>query len=140
MTDIFSKEQRSYIMAKVKNRNTKPEILVRKYLFSHGFRYRLNVKKLSGKPDIVLSKYKTTIFVNGCFWHGHQNCPNATLPQTNIEYWHDKIQKNITRDKIEQNKLKEEGWNVIIIWECQLKKRNREETLSRLVEKLKSSI
>lgn len=74
------------------------------------------------------------------FWHGHQNCSNATLPQTNIEYWYDKIQKNITRDKVEQDKLKEEGWNVIIIWECQLKKRNREETLSRLVEKLKSSI
>lgn len=140
MADVFSKEQRSYIMAKVKDRNTKPEILVRKYLFSHGFRYRLNVKNLSGKPDIVLSKYKTIIFVNGCFWHGHQNCSNATLPQTNIEYWYDKIQKNITRDKVEQDKLKEEGWNVIIIWECQLKKRNREETLSRLVEKLKPSI
>lgn len=134
MADVFSKEQRSYIMAKVKDRNTKPEILVRKYLFSHGFRYRLNVKKLSGKPDVVLSKYKTIIFVNGCFWHGHQNCSNAILPQTNIKYWYDKIQKNITRDKVEQDKLKEEGWKVIIIWECQLKKRNREETLSRLVE------
>ena len=99
MPDIFSKSKRSDIMSKISGKETKPEILVRKYLFAHGFRYRKNVKKLPGKPDIVLPKYKTIIFVNGCFWHGHENCKKSALPTTNTEFWKEKISANVIRDK-----------------------------------------
>ncbi|MDG6249758.1 very short patch repair endonuclease [Methanocalculus sp.] len=124
MTDIFSKEQRSKIMRNIKSQDTKPELAVRKFLFSHGFRYRLHRKDLPGKPDIVLPKYKTVIFVNGCFWHGH-GCKIGSgkrKPQTNIGYWLPKIEKNIARDKENYAKLTCDGWDVIVVWECQTKK------------------
>lgn len=119
--DIFSKSKRSDIMSKISGKETKPEILVRKYLFSKGFRYRKNVKDLPGKPDIVLPKYKTIIFIHGCFWHGHEGCKKSNLPTTNTEFWSEKIGKNIERDRFNINNLNNKGWKVIIVWQCELK-------------------
>jgi DNA mismatch endonuclease (patch repair protein) len=134
--DTFSKSKRSEIMSKVSGKDTKPEILVRKYLFSKGFRYRKNVNGLPGKPDIVLPKYKTIIFIHGCFWHGHRNCEASQLPESNIEYWTKKISSNIKRDSQNKKTLKTLGWNVIVIWECELKTKNRKKRLSSIVNKL----
>lgn len=136
MTDIFSKDKRSDIMSKISNKNTKPEILVRKYLFANGFRFRINDERFPGKPDILLPKYKTAIFVNGCFWHGHKNCRTAALPTSNADYWANKIASNIERDKKVQIQLEQMGYRVFIIWQCQLKAKEREYTLSNLAEKL----
>lgn len=108
-------------MASVRATETKPEIVVRKFLFSKGYRFRKNVKSLPGKPDIVLPKYKTVILINGCFWHGHKNCEQATLPKSNKIYWTNKINKNIDRDKANIKTLKKLGWKVLTIWECKLK-------------------
>ena len=138
MTDIYSKQKRSEIMSKISGKETKPEILVRKFLFANGFRYRKNDKKLPGKPDIVLPKYKIVIFVHGCFWHGHKGCSKAIKPSTNKDFWNTKIEKNRIRDKKVQETLKEIGWKVIVIWECQL--RNQEllkQTLSKVINKIK---
>ena len=120
MADNHSKEVRSYNMSRIRSKNTKPEELVRKYLFSKGFRYRKNVRTLPGCPDIVLPKYKTVIYVNGCFWHKH-NCPRFVWPATNREYWEPKILRNVERDNENCALLKSQGWNVIIVWECELK-------------------
>jgi DNA mismatch endonuclease (patch repair protein) len=136
MTDTVSKKRRSEIMGNVKGKHTKPELLVRKFLFSKGFRFRVHDKKLPGQPDIKLTKYKTVIFVNGCFWHGHENCRIYVMPKTNVEFWAGKIEKNMSRDKVIIHNLKELGWNVIIIWECSLKKRKMEDTLNSVVEKI----
>lgn len=125
-------------MAQIKSKRTKPEEIVAKYLFSKGFRYRRNVKKLPGSPDIVLKKYKTTIFVNGCFWHKHRNCPDFVLPKSNIEYWTNKLDRNVQRDILNYKQLEMLGWNVIIIWECQLKNNKKEITLNDLYFKLRS--
>jgi len=122
-------------MSKIRSTNTKPEELVRKYLFAHGFRYRKNDKRFPGKPDIVLPKYRTVIFVNGCFWHMH-NCSRSRLPKSNLEYWKPKIQRNIERDSGNYKALKDMGWKVIVIWECELKKRVREETLTSLIQEI----
>jgi DNA mismatch endonuclease, patch repair protein len=136
MPDAFSKEKRSQIMASVRSIETKPEIFVRKFLFSKGFRYRKNDKMLPGSPDIVLPKYKTVIFVHGCFWHGHKNCKASVLPKSNIEYWVSKISSNMNRDKKKNLELKKLGWNVIIIWECQIKNSDiRILKLNKLIEK-----
>ena len=120
--DVHSKEVRSYNMSCIKGKGTKPEEIVRKYLFSQGFRYRKNVKRLPGTPDIVLPKYKTVIFVNGCFWHGH-DCRN-TRPSDNQEYWQKKRERNIRHDKEITALFESRGWTVIRIWECELKKKN----------------
>lgn len=125
-------------MRSVKGKDTKPEMIVRKYLFSKGFRYRLHDKKLPGKPDIKLSKHKTVILINGCFWHGHKNCKIYVMPKTNTDFWYSKIEKNIHRDEKNISKLRKLGWNVIVLWECQLKKKKREKTLNNLVDKIKS--
>ena len=130
--DKHSKETRSYNMSMIKSSGTKPEETVRKYLFSKGLRYRKNVKTLPGKPDIVLPKYKTIVFVNGCFWHGHKDCKYFVLPKTNVEFWTEKITTNIARDEITYKKLQNMGWNVIVVWECELKKDKRENTLEYL--------
>lgn len=132
MTDIHSKEVRSYNMAMVKSKNTKPEIVVRKYLFSQGFRYRVNVSNLPGKPDIVFKKYKIVIFINGCFWHGHENCARSVLPETRREWWANKIQNTKERDMLEYIQLQQDGWLVLVIWECQLKPKKQLETLQAL--------
>lgn len=130
--DNHSKEVRSYNMSQIRSTNSTPETIVRKYLFSKGLRYRKNVKTLPGKPDIVLKKYKTLVFVNGCFWHRHENCKYFVMPKSNTEYWQDKIARNVDRDVSTYQKLSEMGWNVIVIWECELKKAKRENTLECL--------
>ena len=130
--DNHSKEVRSYNMSKIRSVDTKPEGMVRKYLFSKGLRYRKNVKTLPGKPDIVLPKYKTIIFGNGCFWHGHQNCKYFVMTKSNTEYWKNKISNNVARDQNIYEKLSNLGWNILIIWECELKKDKRESTLEYL--------
>lgn len=134
--DIYSKNKRSDIMSKISGKETKPEILVRKFLFLKGFRFRKNVKELSGKPDIVLPKYKTVIFVHGCFWHGH-SCKRGTLPETNHEFWQKKIGRNIERDIHDISELKEKEWNVIVVWQCEIKnKTEREIRLDNLIKEI----
>ena len=138
MTDIFSPQKRSEIMSKVRSKNTKPEITVRTFLFSMGFRYRKNDKRYAGIPDILLPKYKTAIFVNGCFWHGH-TCAKSALPANNMEFWREKITKNRERDTKNQKALRDLGFHVIVIWECELKNRLlREKRLYDLVDEIKS--
>lgn len=136
MADNHSKEVRSMNMSHIRSTNSKPEEIVRKYLFSKGFRYRKNVRALPGCPDIVLPKYKTVIFVNGCFWHKH-DCPRFAWPSSNQEYWIPKIQRNIERDAVNIQELRNLGWNVIVIWECELKKRIREGRLLSLEAEIK---
>ena len=123
-------------MSMIKGKDTKPEINVRKYLFSKGYRFRLHVKELPGKPDIVLSKYKTIILINGCFWHGHKNCRYFKLPITNREFWKEKIEKNIERDKKNKYLLEKQGWKVLVIWECQLKNQKFEGTINKLIKEI----
>lgn len=123
-------------MSQIKSKDTKPEILVRGFLFKNGFRYRLHDKNLKGKPDIVLKNLKTVIFVDGCFWHGHENCKYYVVPKTRTEWWLNKINKNKENDIVKKKELKQQGWNVISIWECELKTDKREKTLSRLVKTL----
>ena len=137
MADIHTPEQRSYNMSRIRGKDTKPEELVRKYLFAHGFRYRKNDARLPGKPDIVLPKYKTVIFVNGCFWHGHSGCRYFVWPKNNADFWKEKIQRNITRDENNYVKLQEQGWKVILIWECELKPKVKNERLSKLCEEIR---
>ena len=117
----MTSQERSRNMAAIKSKNTKPEIAVRKNLHALGYRFRLHRKDLPGKPDIVLPKYKTVIFVNGCFWHQHKGCKYSRLPKTNIDFWKRKLEGNTQRDKLKQSKLKDMGWKVINIWECQTK-------------------
>ena len=125
-------------MSKIKGKDTKSEVSVRKYLFSKGFRYRKNVRKLLGKPDIVLTKYKTIIFIHGCFWHFHQDCKEGHLPSSNIEYWKEKLDKNVERDQKNIFLLASMGWKVIVIWECELKTIPlRNSRLERLIEEIK---
>lgn len=120
-------------MSKISGKETKPEIVVRRFLFSNGFRYRKNDKRYPGKPDIILPKYKTAIFIHGCFWHGH-NCPAGKLPETRKEFWENKIYENVERDKNEQEQLKQLGWKIIVIWQCELKnKKIRDKTLNKLI-------
>ncbi|MCR5298653.1 MAG: very short patch repair endonuclease [Paludibacteraceae bacterium] len=123
---------RSYNMSCIHSKNTKPEKVVRKFLWSHGFRYRLNHPRLPGKPDIVLRKYRTCIFVNGCFWHGHEDCKEFRPPRTNVEFWTNKITRNKRRDKDVQIRLAQMGWHCITIWECELKSNQMEITLESL--------
>ncbi len=125
-------------MSQIKGKNTKPELLVRRFLHSNGFRYKLHDKNLPGKPDIVLSKYKTIIEVQGCFWHAHEGCKYFTFPKSNISYWKEKIDYNIQRDKRNHKKLSQLGYRLIIIWECMLKKDLINETLNELIKKIKN--
>lgn len=130
--DRLTKEQRHRCMSAIRGKNTKPEIVVRKFLFGRGFRYRLNYPRLPGHPDIVLRKYRTAIFVNGCFWHGHDNCKYYRLPKTNVDFWRKKVERNKKRDIEEQRQLASMGWHCITIWECQLKPKIRRQTLESL--------
>ena len=125
-------------MSRIKGKNTKPEEIVRKYLFSKGFRYRINDKRFPGTPDIVLPKYRTVIFVNGCFWHGHEGCRYFVWPQNNADFWKSKIIANIERDRKKESELNERGWKVIVIWECQLKPRSKDDTLKSLIKELEA--
>lgn len=136
MADIFTKRKRSQIMASISGKETKPEISVRSFLFRQGFRFRKNVKTLIGKPDIVLPKHRTIIFIHGCFWHGH-NCMRGTKPTSNIEFWNSKIQGNIDRDKKTISQLKKNSWRVLTIWDCDLKNKERfDSSMKKLIGKL----
>lgn len=132
MSDHLTIEQRHKNMAAVKSKDTKPEMVVRKYLWSRGFRYRVNNPRLPGHPDIVLRKYHTCIFVNVCFWHGHEGCKYYRVPKTNTEFWERKISRNRERDREEQKQLARMGWHCITVWECELKGERREKTLESL--------
>lgn len=134
MADVHSKEARSYNMSRIPNKNTKPEIIVRKYLFAKGFRYRLHDRKLPGSPDIVLPKFRTVIFINGCFWHGHESCKYAAIPKTRTAWWEAKIKKNILNDEMSHSRLTEEGWKIIVIWGCELKPKVETATLNVVAE------
>lgn len=138
--DVHNKEIRSYNMSRIKGKKTKPEEVVAKYLFAKGFRYRRNVKGLPGTPDIVLKKYRTVIFVNGCFWHCHEGCKWFVLPETNAEFWKKKIDCNRERDKQNYKKLQDDGWNVIIVWECEIRHNGRNKRLETLVKEIMRQI
>ena len=138
MTDHLTSEQRHRCMAAIRGKNTRPEMIVRRFLWSRGFRYRLNHPWLPGKPDIVLSKYKAVIFINGCFWHGHDGCKDFVIPKSNTAFWLGKIDKNKERDTLDGVALASAGWKVITIWECELKKSVIEATLDSLVQALVS--
>ena len=137
MADNHTKEIRSMNMSHIRSTNSKPEEIVRKYLFSKGFRYRKNVKKLPGCPDIVLPKYQTVIFVNGCFWHKH-DCPRFVWPSSNQAYWRPKILRNVERDQLSRQELEALGWKVIAVWECELKKKVRDTRLAELEAEIKN--
>ena len=136
MADVHDKKTRSYNMSQIKATDTKPELLVRKFLHAQGFRYKLHDKTLPGKPDIVLPKYKTVIFIHGCFWHGHSNCKYYVVPKTRTDWWVNKINTNSSNDLKAIRALKKEGWKVIMVWECRLKAGKKEKTLSQILKKL----
>jgi DNA mismatch endonuclease, patch repair protein len=138
MADVHSKETRSYNMSRIRSKNTKPELLVRQFLHKNGFRYRLHVKDLPGKPDIVLPKYKTVIFIHGCFWHGHEGCRYFVVPKTRTEWWLNKIQGNCDNDAKAEIALELAGWEIIKIWECELKPTAIQDTLNKLLNRIKS--
>ena len=140
MADNHDKATRSYTMSRIKSSDTKPELIVRKYLHSKGLRFRLHDKNLPGKPDVVLKKFKTVIFINGCFWHNHENCKYGKIPKTKTEWWREKLNKTKERDKKAVEDMKMLGFNVIVIWECSLEKDKREETLENLIIKLKYNL
>lgn len=119
--DTISPEKRSWVMSRIKSTGTKPEMHVRSLLRQNGFHYRLHVSKLPGKPDIVLTKFKTVVEVRGCFWHRHEHCKLSRIPKTNVDFWKEKFRRNVERDKNTEEELKSKGWNVLVLWECQLK-------------------
>ena len=135
--DIKSKDERRYNMSKIRSKNTLAEICVRKYLFSAGFRYRLHSTDLPGKPDLVFKKYRAAVFINGCFWHLHEGCRYFKWPTTNEEFWKNKLTANKDRDLAQYKRLFELGWRIFIVWECELKPKNRQETLKQLSNELK---
>ena len=135
MSYKLTPEKRSWNMSRIKGKDTKIEVEVRKYLFSKGYRFRKNDKRYPGKPDIVLPKYHVAIFVHGCFWHRHEGCKDATTPKTRTEFWLEKFDKNVKNDQIKQEKLRELGWKVIVIWECELK-RSFQETMDKVEKEL----
>lgn len=137
MADHISPEHRSWNMSRIKGKDTKIEVKVRSWLFARGFRFRKNDKRYPGKPDVVLPKYKTVIFINGCFWHRHEGCKYATMPKTRVDYWNAKFERNIMKDKWNVNQLEKMGWKVIILWECELKKDDFDERMKCLEKEIK---
>jgi DNA mismatch endonuclease (patch repair protein) len=140
MADVHNKATRSYNMSRIRGKDTKPEMIVRKFLFARGFRYRLHSKKLLGKPDIVLPMYKTVILIHGCFWHGHEECKYSVVPKTRTEWWIEKIGKNKANDERVISFLRDTGWQVIIIWGCDLKSGKENAVLSKLAAQIKQQI
>lgn len=136
MTDVHDPRTRSYNMSRIKSKNTKPELIVRKFLFSRGFRYKLHDRSLPGKPDLVFPRFKTVIFVHGCFWHGHTGCKYFVVPQTRKEWWIDKINRNRQKDTENAERLRELGWHVVTVYECQLRGDSAASTLSALALQL----
>lgn len=135
MADIWSIEKRSQVMSKIRSTNTRPEILLRKALFAKGYRYRIHCKAMPGKPDIVFAKYKTVVFVHGCFWHYHQDCREGRIPSSNSKFWTEKLSKNVSRDLKHQEALKNQGWTVLVIWECEIEKQ-----LQTVIERIERNI
>ena len=140
MSDVLNPQQRHRCMSHIRSKATKPEILVRKWLWAHGYRYRLNVKSVPGKPDIVMRKYRTAIFVNGCFWHGHEGCKQFVLPKTNTEFWQNKIEANLSRDQKNYDTLINAGWQVIVLWQCKLTKQELEPTMQSVAVSLNRNL
>src|SRR5690606_18908020 len=138
MADVHSKETRSYNMSRIKGKNTKPEMLVRQFLHANGYRYKLHDKSLPGKPDIVLPKYRTVIFVHGCFWHGHTDCKYYIIPKTRTDWWLNKIHGNIANDAKSIEALTKGAWKIIIVWECDLKPLPLETTLNKLIKTIRN--
>lgn len=136
MADKMTPEQRHRCMSRIHSRDTKPEMVVRRWLWHQGYRYRLNVKELPGRPDIVLTKYSTAIFVNGCFWHAHEGCDKYRVPMTNVDFWTAKFRRNRERDERSYRLLHKMGWYVLVVWECQLTKEHRSATLLALSRRL----
>lgn len=140
MPDTMTKEQRHYCMSRIRGKDTRPEMVVRRWLHSEGFRYSLHSRRLPGCPDLVLRRYHTVIFINGCFWHGHPGCDMFRMPRSNVEFWQEKIRRNKERDAQEVAALEALGWNVIVVWECELSRRARDLTLRNLVDAVRRNI
>lgn len=136
MSDVLSPEQRRRCMSAIKSADTKPELIVRRYLFSRGLRYRLHSKKLPGTPDLVFPKYRSVVFIHGCFWHGHEECGMFRFPKSNEVFWRTKIEHNVKRDVAVAAALLRLGWRVLVIWECTLKKNTRKKTLENLYKEI----
>ena len=136
--DIFSEEQRSYVMSRVASKNTKPELAVRSYLHRQGFRFRIHGRQLPGNPDVILPKHRTVVFVHGCFWHRHRDCSRTTMPTTRVDFWRNKFEKNVSRDQKNQSLLKQGDWKVLVVWECEIsthtKRGERLPLLARQIE------
>ena len=140
MPDVLTPQQRHRCMSHIRSKATKPEMAVRRWLWAHGYRYRLNVKSVPGKPDIVMRKYRTAIFVNGCFWHGHEGCKQFVLPKTNTDFWQAKIEQNRTRDTRIYDELMLAGWQVIVIWQCNLTKQKLDPTMQQVAVTLNQNL
>ena len=140
MSDVLNPQQRHRCMSHIRSKATKPEMLVRRWLWAHGYRYRLNVKSVPGKPDIVMRKYRTAIFVNGCFWHGHEGCKQFVLPKTNTVFWRNKIEYNRARDQKNYDILINAGWQVIVLSQCKLTKQELEQTMQQTAVALNQNL
>ena len=140
MPDILTPTQRHRCMSRIRSKATKPELLVRRWLWAHGYRYRLNVRSVPGKPDIVMRKYRTAIFVNGCFWHGHEGCAMFVMPKSNTDFWKNKIENNRKRDQRNYSILIENGWQVLVVWQCQLSKDSLENTMQSVAIALNENL
>ncbi len=140
MSDVLTPTQRHRCMSHIRSKATKPEMEVRRWLWAHGYRYRLNVKSVPGKPDIVMRKYRTAIFVNGCFWHGHEGCRLFVMPKTNTEFWQTKIANNRERDQKNYQLLIDAGWQVVVIWQCNLTKEKIETTMQSVAVSLNEKL
>lgn len=140
MADKITPEHRSWNMSRIKGKDTKIEVKVRSWLFAKGFRFRKNDRRYPGTPDVVLPKYRTVIFINGCFWHRHEGCRYATTPKTRTEFWQKKFDRNVANDIKHKEEMEAMGWNVITLWECELKKKQFEETMQGLAEKINNNI
>ena len=140
MSDVLTPTQRHRCMSRIRSKATKPEMAVRRWLWTHGYRYRLNVKSVPGKPDIVMRRYRTAIFVNGCFWHGHEECSKFVMPKSNTAFWEAKIARNRERDRLNYDILLQNGWQVIVLWECQLSKDKIENTMQQVAVALNRNL
>ena len=140
MPDVLTPTQRHRCMSHIRSKATKPEMAVRRWLWAHGYRYRLNVKSVPGKPDIVMRRYRTAIFVNGCFWHGHEGCSKFVMPKSNTDFWQAKIERNRTRDTRNYEELMQAGWQVVVIWECNLVKDKLETTMQQVAVALNRNL